>query len=88
MLSMALCRVDGLEAVIAAGSRALHVGDPVRRLRSLYRTATYHRVGDQGWWLITRRTCPTTGSQRYPGLLARMFQRHVGALVVGIAACE
>jgi hypothetical protein len=68
--------------------RGLHVGDSVRRLRSLYRTATYHRVGEQGWWLITRRTCPTTGSQRYPGLLARMFQRHVGALVVGIAACE
>jgi hypothetical protein len=66
----------------------LRVGDPVVRLRKLYRTATYHRVGYPGWWLITRRTCPTTGSQRYPGLLARTFQRHVGALVVGIAACE
>jgi hypothetical protein len=68
--------------------KSLRVGDPVARLRNLYRAATYHRVGYPGWWLITRRTCATTGSQRYPGLLARTVQRRVGALVVGIAACE
>lgn len=87
------CRHGALVRATAGSSmwqtgKGLHVGDPVQRLRSLYPTATYHRTVDRGWWLITRRTCPTTGSQRYPGLLARTFQRHVGAFVVGVAACE
>ena len=69
-------------------AKGLRVGDPIARLRSLYSAATYHRSVERGWWLITRRTCPTTGSQPYPGLLGRTIHRRVSAFVVGIAACE
>jgi hypothetical protein len=83
----ALVRATAASAKWQTG-KGLRVGDPVARLRNLYRSARYHRLGYPGWWLITRRTCPTTGSQRYPGLLARTVHRRIGALVVGIAACE
>jgi hypothetical protein len=87
------CGEGGLVRATAASAKwqtgkGLRVGDPVGRLRTLYRAATHHRLGYPGWWPITRRTCPTTGSQRYPGLLARTLHRRVGAFVVGIAACE
>jgi hypothetical protein len=69
--------------------KGLRVSDPVGRIPRLYPGARFHRVGYRGWWLINRRTCPTTGSQRYPGLLARVTaQRRVAALVVSLAACE
>jgi hypothetical protein len=83
----ALIRATAASAKWRTG-KGLRVSDPVARLRAVYRAARYHRLGYPGWWLITRRTCPTTGSQRYPGLLARTVHRRVGALVVGIAACE
>jgi hypothetical protein len=83
----ALIRATAASAKWQTG-KGLRVGDPVARLHNLYRAATYHRLGYPGWWLITRRTCPTTGSQRYPGLLARTVHRRIGAVVVGIAACE
>jgi hypothetical protein len=88
------CGKGALVGATAASARwqtgkGLRVGDPVGRIRTLYRAARFHRVGYRGWWLITRRTCPTTGAQRYPGLLARMTtQRRVAALVVNLAACE
>jgi hypothetical protein len=84
----ALVRATAASASWRTG-KGLRVGDPVSRIRRLYRAARFHRVGYRGWWLITRRTCPTTGGQRYPGLLARMTaQRRVAALVVSLAACE
>jgi hypothetical protein len=92
--SRAPCGRGGLVTATAASTqwqtgKGLRVGDPVGRLRSLYRAATFHRAGGRGWWLITRRTCPTTGSQPYPGLLARTTTtRRVAAFVVAIAACE
>jgi len=87
------CSRGGLVRATAASARwqtgkGLRVGDSVARLHNLYRSARYHRLGYPGWWLITRRTCPTTGSQRYPGLLARTVHRRIGALVVDLAACE
>jgi hypothetical protein len=84
----ALVRATAASASWRTG-RGLRVGDPVGRVRRLYRTARFHRLGYRGWWLIARRTCPTTGSQPYPGLLARITtQRRVAALVVTLAACE
>jgi hypothetical protein len=87
------CHQGGLVTATATSAKwrtakGLRIGDSVARLRSLYRAATFHRASYRGWWLITRRTCPTTGSQPYPGLLARTINRRVSVFVVGVAACE
>jgi hypothetical protein len=68
----------------------LRVGDPVSRVRSLYPRARL-RGGFQPWaghWLVTRRTCAEVGGQPYPGLLARVRDGRVHALVVATTACE
>ena len=67
--------------------RGLRIGDSRARLRALYPRATFHqdRFYGAGWWLVTRRTqfgLPGT----YPGLLARMLNRHVSGLVVRFPA--
>ena len=61
--------------------RGLRVGDPVRRLRALYPNARFRsRVPYAvGWWLVAR-TSPNGG--RYPGLLARIRDGRVSALLV------
>jgi hypothetical protein len=69
--------------------RGIHVGDPVTRLRRLYPRAKHVATPPYGgWWLITRHTCATTGSQAYPGLRARTSATRILALVVTLAACE
>jgi hypothetical protein len=88
------CRVGGLLVATAKSARwrtdrGLRVGDPVARIRALYPGARHFATAPYaGWWLITRHTCPTTGSQAYPGLRARISAQHVSALVVTVAACE
>lgn len=87
------CHEGGLVTATATSpkwrtAKGLRIGDSVARLRSLYRGATFHRASYRGWWLITRRTCPTTGSVPYPGLLARTINRRVSVFVVVVAACE
>jgi hypothetical protein len=88
------CRVGALLVATATSSRwrtdrGLRVGDPVSRIRALYPGARHFATAPYaGWWLITRHTCPTTGSQAYPGLRARISAHHVSALVVTVAACE
>jgi hypothetical protein len=88
------CTKGGVVIAIATAAqwhttKALRVGDPVARLRTLYRRATFHRGAPyQGWWLITRRTCAEVGSQPYPGLRARTARKKVSAFVVTVAACE
>jgi hypothetical protein len=88
------CRIGGLLVATATSTRwrtdrGLHVGDPVARIRALYPGARHFATAPYaGWWLITRHTCPTTGSQAYPGLRARISAQHVSALVVTVAACE
>ena len=88
------CRVGGMVTATATSTQwrtrtGLRVGDRVARIRRLYRHAR-HVVGAPypGWWLITRRTCATTGSQAYPGLRAKTSANKVSALVVVVAACE
>lgn len=68
----------------------LRVGDSVARVKRLYRDASYHRdLGSwTGYWLVTRRTCELGGRQPYPGLLARVRNGRVSALVAGTTACE
>jgi hypothetical protein len=88
------CREGGMVTAAATSTawrtdRGLHVGDQITRLRRLYPRAK--RVATPpygGWWLITRRTCPTTGAQAYPGLRARTSGSKVLALIVTVAACE
>jgi hypothetical protein len=83
-------------AVIATATAAqwhtlkgLRIGHPVARVRTLYPMATFHRGAPyEGWWLVPRRTCAEVGSQAYPGLLARVAQKRVVALVLTVAACE
>jgi hypothetical protein len=61
--------------------RGLAVGDRARRVQSLYPDARWRAVpGSRGWWLIARRAPGGGGS--YPGLLARMRDGRVAALVV------
>ena len=68
----------------------LRVGDGVGRLKRLYPRARYRRGpgGSTGYWLVTRRTCELGGRQPYPGLLARVRDGRVAALVAGTTACE
>ena len=68
----------------------LRVGDAIVRLKRLYPRARYRRgpAGSTGYWLVTRRTCELGGRQPYPGLLARVRDRRVSALVAGTTACE
>ena len=73
-------------------ARGLRKGDSVARLRLLYPQATYRRraagVGWTGWWLVTRRACELGGYEPYPGLLARVRDGRVAALVAATTACE
>lgn len=88
------CKRGGVLVAIATAAqwrtpKGLRISQPVGRLRSLYPGAVFHRGAPyQGWWLIPRRTCAETGSQPYPGLLARTAHKHVAAFVVTVAACE
>jgi hypothetical protein len=88
------CRTGALLVATATSppwrtDRGLRVGDRVSRLRAVYPRARHVATAPYGgWWLITRRACPTTGSQAYPGLRARTSAHRVSALVVTVAACE
>jgi hypothetical protein len=66
-------------------NRGLEIGDRQRRLRNLYPNATFHPrqrfSWPAGWWLVTRQSQFGTGGS-YPGLLARMQDRHVVAFHV------
>ena len=70
--------------------KGLRKGDSVTRLHRLYPRASYRRqiAPWTGYWLVTRRACELGGFQRYPGLLARVRDGRVVALVAGTAACE
>lgn len=68
----------------------LRVGDSVARLRQLYPRASLHPASPpwSGYWLITRRTCAEVGAFPYPGLLARVRNNRVTAIVAGTAPCD
>jgi len=68
----------------------LRVGDSVARLLRLYPRASLHRAAPPwtGYWLVTRRTCAEVGSIPYPGLLARVQDGRVTALIAGTAPCD
>lgn len=68
----------------------LKVGDPLARLRRLYPSARQHlhEGPNSGWWLVPRRSCPDTGANPYPGLLARTLGGRVSAFVLQIGVCE
>jgi hypothetical protein len=68
----------------------LRIGDPLAKLRRLYPGALQHlhEGPNTGWWLVPRRSCPETGSNPYPGLLARTIRRRVSAFVLQIGVCE
>jgi hypothetical protein len=91
------CR-DGVAVVVTITSRArwrtligLRVGDDLTRLRALYPTARRQLGGfgpERGFWLVPRRACAETGGHAYPGLLARVRDGRVSALVASTRACE
>lgn len=68
----------------------LRVGDSVAQIRRLYPRASLHPASPPwtGYWLVTRRTCPEVGAIPYPGLLARVRDGRVTALVAGTAPCD
>jgi hypothetical protein len=66
----------------------LRVGDPVTRVRALYRAAVLHTGLQSGWWLVPRRSCQETGGHAYPGLRARIRHGRVSALIVTAGVCE
>jgi hypothetical protein len=68
----------------------LRVGDTAARLRSLYPRARLRTgfAGDSGYWLVTRRVCAEVGGGSYPGLLARMRNGRVSALVARSSVCD
>jgi hypothetical protein len=68
----------------------LRVRDSVVRLRRLYPRARLHPASPPwtGYWLVTRRTCAEVGAIPYPGLLARVRDGRVTALVAGTAPCD
>ncbi len=70
--------------------KGLRKGDSVARLRRLYPKATYRRhiTAWTGYWLVTRRACELGGYEPFPGLLARVRNGRVTALVAATTACE
>jgi hypothetical protein len=70
--------------------KGLRVGDGLVRLQRLYPAAPYRRDAGprSGYWLVTRRTCELGGRHPYPGLLARVRDGRVSALVAATTACE
>lgn len=88
------CRVGVMLVATATSTRwrtdrGLRIGDRAARIRAVYPRARLVAAAPYaGWWLIKRHTCPTTGSQAYPGLRARTSAHRVSALVVTVAACE
>ena len=68
----------------------LRVGDSAARLRSLYPRARLRTgfAGDSGYWLVTRQMCAEVGGGAYPGLLARMQNGRVSALVARSSVCD
>ena len=68
----------------------LRVGDVAARLRTLYPRARLRTgfAGDSGYWLVTRRACAEVGGTAYPGLLARMRNARVSALVARSSVCD
>jgi hypothetical protein len=62
--------------------KGLEIGDRQRRMRNLYPNAEFHPFPKPaGWWLVRRRT-PFGGGGSYPGLLAKIENRHVLAFHV------
>jgi hypothetical protein len=89
------CEQGGAITVTVTGRAAwrtalgLRVGDTVARLRSLYpRTRLRGQGFDRGYWLLTRQNCAEVGGGAYPGLLARVRNGRVSALVAGISICD
>jgi hypothetical protein len=70
--------------------KGLRKGDSVARLRRLYPHASYRRhiAPWTGYWLVTRRACELGGYEPFPGLLARVRNGRVAALVASTTACE
>ena len=70
--------------------KGLRKGDSVTRLRRLYPQASYRRhiAPWTGYWLVTRRACELGGYEPFPGLLARVRDGRVVALVASTTACE
>ncbi len=68
----------------------LRVGDSAARLRTLYPRARLRTgfPGDNGYWLVTRQVCAEVGGGTYPGLLARMRNGRVAALVARSSVCD
>ncbi len=89
---------DGVPVVATITNRArwrtalgLRIGDGVQRLKKLYPRAARH-TGSldsyRGFWLVTRRRCETAGGGAFPGLLARIRDGRVSAIVATVGVCE
>jgi hypothetical protein len=87
----------GMALIVTVTGRAgwrtavgLRVGDSGARVKKLYPRASLKAgfVQDRGYWLVTRKICAEVGGGSYPGLLARMKNGRVSALVARIAVCD
>ena len=47
-----------------------------------------NETGETGYWLVTRQVCAEVGGGAYPGLLARMRNGRVSALVARSSVCD
>jgi hypothetical protein len=69
----------------------LRVGDSIARLKTLFPDAVRHTGSFSavtGFWLVPRHACGEVGGDPYPGLLARIRNGRVSALVVRAGVCE
>ena len=71
-------------------AKGLRVGDSTARLQRLYPNARQRTgfAGESGYWLVTRQICAEVGGGDYPGLLARMRNGRVSALVARSSVCD
>ena len=88
---------SGVALIVTVTGRAawrtalgLRVGDSAARLRTLYPKARLRTgfPGEIGYWLVTRQVCAEVGGGAYPGLLARMHNGRVSALVARSSVCD
>ena len=73
----------------AAGLRIGNAATPAR-VHAAYPKAVYQQKQwpNTGWWLVMRKYCELGGNAPYPGLLARVSNGRISALVVQVGVCE
>lgn len=84
------CKVGTVLSATMTGSRwhtlsGLRIGDPASAVKQKHPRATLH---DDGWWLVSRKTCELGGFQPYGSLVARLRNGRVSSFFFTGSVCD